>query len=335
MTTLALTLLVIISLSARASVKFIVWATYYIPVQDPDVREVSLPDVFIKWAQRSPDSFNSEKWYPGPDPDRKHTEGDLTWNWNTLEMPSEEKPIPPDIDFFQYKEAIKSFYQSKKFEVRITWGDKIVTAPVNISWDSLGPWNYQDNYWEDPNYPEPSKKRRLHASLKRGIPAAQAAKDSGYLGGKDEADRIITSEQGAGIDLSKTLADEIGFTGLDRVEVEFLWVDEEPPPPPFPDITDWPFIQRDPYHTGNNPYTTRIEEPMLGKEPLILIPNVYNFTQPVVSEGIICLCGDDGVVYAFDAESGVERWRYDTKGTTIVSPAISQSTVYVSQLQLY
>jgi len=267
--------------NVKASVKFTVWATYYVPVQQPDAREVSLPDVFIKWAHLSPGSFDNEKWYPGPDPDRKHTEGDLTWNWNTLEMPQEEKPNPPDIDFFNYKEAIKNFYlkNSEKFQVRITWEDKTVTAPVNISWDSLGPWNYQDNYWEAADNPSANQKRRLHASLQRGIPAAQAAKEDGYLNGKDEAGRVITSDKGAGIDLSKALADEIGFTGLEQVEIEFLWVDAEPPPPP--PLTDWPFYQRDLENSGNNPDALGIRNPKLDDKPVI-IEGQSAYAQPVI-----------------------------------------------------
>ena len=209
-------------LPAEAQVRYTVIATWY----RSDAREVSLPDVFIMWAVLAPGAFDNDKWYPGPDPGRKHTESGTTWNWNTLELPPEAKPVPPDFDFAEHKESFKRFYKVRRVEVRITWRGKTVTAPVNISWDSLGPWNYQDNYWSPGEHPDPSQKRRLHTSLPRGSPASEAAYFDGYMGGLDEAGR---KANGAGIDLSSKLADELGFSGRDNVEVEFLWVTAIPP----------------------------------------------------------------------------------------------------------
>jgi len=218
--------LVVWCLPAKAQVKYTVIATWY----QSDAREVSLPDVFIKWANLAPGAFNNDKWYPGPDTGRKHTEGGSTWNWNTLDLPPEARPVPPDFDFAKHKEAFKQFYKNESFEVRITWRGKTVTAPVNISWDSLGPWNFQDNYWDPAEHSDPSRKRRLHASLPSGLPASEAAWDDryNYMDGKDEAGR---KTNGAGIDFSKPLADELGFTGKDNVEVEFLWVSDGDNPP--------------------------------------------------------------------------------------------------------
>jgi len=316
------------SFGAEASIKFTVWATYYIPVQQSDVREVSLPDVFIKWAHLSPGSFDNEKWYPGPDPDRKHTEGDWTWNWNTLAMPDEEKPNPPDIDFFNYKETIKNFYQSKKFEVRIKWRDKMVIAPVNISWDGLGPWNYQDNYWEDSNDSDPTKRRRLHSSLKRGMPAAQAAIEQDYLGGFDETYQREPKSM-AGIDFSKTLAEELGFLEKERdlVEVEFLWLDEEPPLTP----TAWSVHQFDIVNSGCNPNAKTLTNAMMSSE--MAIEGTYAYSQPVVDEnGIVYIAAKNGVVYATNPQEKYCLWDFNTGAELITSPVIEKDKIYVLSL---
>jgi hypothetical protein len=83
-------------------------------------------------------------------------------------------------------------------------------APV---WD-VGPWNTTDDYWNAP--------RQTWQGLQRGKPAAQAAFEAEYNGGRDEFDRDVLNP--AGIDLGDgTFWDGLRLTDNSWVGVDFLW----------------------------------------------------------------------------------------------------------------
>ena len=88
-------------------------------------------------------------------------------------------------------------------------------APV---WD-VGPWNTRDDYWNE--------KRENWPDLPRGLPQAQAAKESGYHDGKDQFGRPVLNP--AGIDLADGLFwDALGLTDNAWVTVDYLWTGDSP-----------------------------------------------------------------------------------------------------------
>jgi hypothetical protein len=89
---------------------------------------------------------------------------------------------------------------------------RCATAPV---WD-VGPWNTRDDYWN------PRAKRQEWRDLPQGMPEAQAAKEKGYNGGKDQFGRKVANP--AGIDLSDGLFwDALGLKDNAWVTVDYLW----------------------------------------------------------------------------------------------------------------
>ncbi len=85
-------------------------------------------------------------------------------------------------------------------------------APV---WD-VGPWNTRDDYWN------PSSQRQEWRDLPQGMPEAQAAKEKGYNGGRDQFNRKVANP--AGIDLSDGLFwDALGLKDNSWVTVDYLW----------------------------------------------------------------------------------------------------------------
>ncbi|MCL5958127.1 MAG: hypothetical protein M1358_02225 [Chloroflexi bacterium] len=121
--------------------------------------------------------------------------------------------------------ATKGGYE---YQVRLSYNGRSVTEPV---WD-VGPWNIHDNYWDD--------SRDLYSYLPpglpllaKGLPESQAAKQTGYNGGKDEFGRTVLNL--AGIDLADgTFWDNLGLVGNDWVDVTFLWQPSNPTPTPTP-----------------------------------------------------------------------------------------------------
>jgi len=90
-------------------------------------------------------------------------------------------------------------------------------APV---WD-VGPWNTRDDYWNA------STKRQEWRDLPRGLPQAQAAKQDGHNGGKDQFGRTVLNP--AGIDLADGLFwDALGLKDNAWVTVEYLWTGDSP-----------------------------------------------------------------------------------------------------------
>ena len=90
-------------------------------------------------------------------------------------------------------------------------------APV---WD-VGPWNTRDDYWN------PSARRQNWGDLPRGLPQAQAAKQRGYNGGKDQFGRVVKNP--AGIDLADGVFwDALGLRDNAWVTVDYLWTGDSP-----------------------------------------------------------------------------------------------------------
>jgi hypothetical protein len=90
-------------------------------------------------------------------------------------------------------------------------------APV---WD-VGPWNTRDDYWNE------SDRRENWGDLTRGLPQAQAAKENGHNGGKDQFGRTVLNP--AGIDLADGLFwDALGLTDNAWVTVDYLWTGDSP-----------------------------------------------------------------------------------------------------------
>jgi len=108
-----------------------------------------------------------------------------------------------------------------EFQVRIEYKGQTVTAPV---WD-VGPWNVDDNYWDEPS-------NRKYSDLPQGYPEAAAAYYDGYNGGKDGWSRHVTSP--GAIDIGDGTFHDLGLTGSDWVTVTFLWL--SPPHYELPDL---------------------------------------------------------------------------------------------------
>jgi hypothetical protein len=103
-----------------------------------------------------------------------------------------------------------------EFQVRVTYRGRSVVLPV---WD-VGPWNTRDDYW-NPN--------RRYSDLPVGLPMAQAARQQGYNGGRDEFGRRVRHANG--IDIADgAFWDDLGMTDTDWVEVTFLWLGADPGP---------------------------------------------------------------------------------------------------------
>jgi len=108
-------------------------------------------------------------------------------------------------------------YKSNKFQVRLTYKGRTTIVPV---WD-VGPWNTNDDYW--------STDRESYRDLPLGTPMAQAAYLEGYNDGLDEFGRKIQAPNG--IDIADgTFWDSLGMRKNDWVQVNFLWLGDDPGP---------------------------------------------------------------------------------------------------------
>jgi hypothetical protein len=110
--------------------------------------------------------------------------------------------------------SVLSSRDGYEFQVRVTYRDRSVVLPV---WD-VGPWNTRDDYWNQ---------NRRYSDLPPGLPMAQAARQQGYNGGRDEFGRRIRMPNG--IDIADgAFWDDLGMVHEDWVEVTFLWLGEDP-----------------------------------------------------------------------------------------------------------
>jgi hypothetical protein len=99
--------------------------------------------------------------------------------------------------------------------VKLTYNGRTATRSV---WD-IGPWNINDDYWNDP--------REYFTGLARGVPEAEAAYYDGYNGGKDGFGRTVAN--GAGIDLADgTFWGDLQMTNNDWVSVKYNFDDQTP-----------------------------------------------------------------------------------------------------------
>lgn len=105
-------------------------------------------------------------------------------------------------------------YPNPPYTVDVYSPDKGITLS-DIAVDEVGPWNENDNYWDD--------NRRTFSDLDVGVPEAYAAYYNDYNGGKDESGRTVLNP--AGIDLSTAAAKEIGFGTYESGFVEVTYDD--------------------------------------------------------------------------------------------------------------
>ena len=54
-------------------------------------------------------------------------------------------------------------------------------------------------------------------------------------------------------------------------------------------------------------------------------------SSPVVVDGTVYLGGPDGFLNAIDAETGKERWRFETRGGIDATPCVAEGKVFVGQ----
>lgn len=99
-------------------------------------------------------------------------------------------------------------YNNPPYTVDLEYGS---TSISNIRVDEVGPWNENDNYWDED--------RRDWDDLDLGIPEAEAAYYDDYNNGKDQFGRTVTNP--AGIDLSVTTAKQLGFANTNTS----AWID--------------------------------------------------------------------------------------------------------------
>jgi outer membrane protein assembly factor BamB len=53
------------------------------------------------------------------------------------------------------------------------------------------------------------------------------------------------------------------------------------------------------------------------------------YSSPLVDGGVVYIGSNDGHLYAFDAETGAQRWRYPAQGAVTSSPRIADGTLFV------
>jgi len=87
---------------------------------------------------------------------------------------------------------------------------------------------------------------------------------------------------------------------------------------------DWPMFGHDPQHTG---VAGESLEPPL--EVLWKFETDCRVYSPAVSGGTVYIGSLDDYVYALDADTGIEKWKFETSGYIHSSPAVSGGTVYI------
>jgi hypothetical protein len=107
-------------------------------------------------------------------------------------------------------------YEGSDYMVRLEYGGRQVYVPVL----DAGPWNIDDNYWNDLDPPRP---RRMFTDLPQGMPEAQAAYFDNYNDGLDQFGREVLNP--AGIDLTPAVAEDLGLEYLENawISVTYLW----------------------------------------------------------------------------------------------------------------
>lgn len=119
-------------------------------------------------------------------------------------------------------DTVEPYYSNPPYTVNLRC--KKVGQPeycaCNILVRESGPWNISDNYWDSATASNP---RRVFTDLPLGIPEAERAYLQNYNNGKDESGREVLTP--AGIDLSFSVADELGLGYLENVWLEVYYSD--------------------------------------------------------------------------------------------------------------
>ncbi len=107
-------------------------------------------------------------------------------------------------------------YPGSNYEVRLQLNNYDITVWIG----DVGPWNIDDNYWNDLNPPRP---RRMWTDLPQGKPESEAAYYDGYNGGLDQYARTVTNP--SALDMSFDVATDLGLAYLanDWVTVTWQW----------------------------------------------------------------------------------------------------------------
>ncbi len=107
-------------------------------------------------------------------------------------------------------------YAGSDYEVRLQRNNYDIVVWVG----DVGPWNIDDNYWNDLNPPRP---RRMWTDLPQGKPESEAAYYDGYNGGLDQYDRTVTNP--TALDMSFDVASDVGLAYLanDWIIVTWQW----------------------------------------------------------------------------------------------------------------
>ena len=83
----------------------------------------------------------------------------------------------------------------------------------------------------------------------------------------------------------------------------------------------------DPAHTGVNP------GPAVRRSPELLwrfkTGEEVTFSSPAVVDGVVYIGSYDHYLYALDATTGKQRWRFQTGGYVLSPPAVVDGVVYI------
>ncbi|HEB12188.1 MAG TPA: hypothetical protein ENI11_00740 [Actinobacteria bacterium] len=109
-------------------------------------------------------------------------------------------------------------YERNDYAIDLDYGAKSVR---NVKILEVGPWNIDDNYWNDAG--AQARPRRLYTDLPKGMPEAQAAFFDDYNGGKDHLGRVVLNP--AGIDLTPAGAKVLGIGKYQNkwIDVTYTW----------------------------------------------------------------------------------------------------------------
>lgn len=119
-------------------------------------------------------------------------------------------------------DTVEPYYENPPYTVNLRC--KKVGQPeywaYNVLVREAGPWNKNDNYWDSATASNP---RRKFTDLPLGIPEAERAYLQNYNNGKDEYGHEVLNP--AGIDLSFSVASELGLGYLENVWLEVYYTD--------------------------------------------------------------------------------------------------------------
>ena len=99
---------------------------------------------------------------------------------------------------------------------------------------------------------------------------------------------------------------------------------------PFLVQTDWPQLGYDHQHTGNNPYENVLSPANVGSlTPAWSVRVGYYLPMPVVANGVVYRGEVDGVLSAFNAQTGAKLWSIALRGDLYPPPAVANGVVYI------